>query len=163
MWKDLFNQALPGFEALFSALLLLGITGARKWIAAHTHNATETGILDRLTDEVAAVVREAEQTMVSEIKKGTDTSLSPLDATRVLNAALDNLKSHLGPDGIKRIEDVLKPADLNAMLITRIEAEVNGLRNSSGTVLAAAVASTDPQPSIASSSPSLDAGATGAS
>lgn len=140
MLKDLINQSLPGLEALLAAVGTLLLTYATQWIRAHAKNATVAGILDRLTETVAVVVREAEQTLVAELKKGGDAPLSSDDAKRVLDTVLDSLKTHLGPKGIAEIEKIIDPSKLNQILISYIEAEVNDLRKASGSVSAAPAA-----------------------
>lgn len=144
MIKEIIQQALPGFEALFAAALTLALAVGTKWINAHAKNAVEAGILQRLEDSVGVVVREAEQTLVVALKaKGTTGSLTSTDAQDVLNAALANLKTHLGAKGIAEIEKVIQPGNLNTMLIGFIEAEVNDLRRSGGQPLTAAVLTTE--------------------
>lgn len=145
MLKDIAVQLLPAFEALLAAIGVLVLNSARNWIAAHAKNATEEGVLNRLADAVATVVAEAEQTLVSKLKGNTvdGTSLLQGDAERVRNEALAKLKEQLGQKGLDQIVKVLHPDDLNALLISKIEAEVQAIRQAQGTPVMAALASTE--------------------
>jgi hypothetical protein len=143
MLQTLVQDLLPAFEALAAAVGLLLLTAARNWIAAHAKNAMVAGILDRLTDAVAVVVREAEQTLVAELKSGGKT-MTGVTALAVRDHVVENLKSHLGPKGLKELEKVFDPAELDKVLVARVEAEVNDIRKAEGSSIAAAVMTTEP-------------------
>ena len=136
---------LPVLKALCAGIAALVLASARRWIAAHAKNAAEEGILNRIADAVSTVVAQIEQTIVGELKNGTRTSLSKEQGETVLNLALAGLKSHLGKKGLDEVVKILKPDDLDGLLVGKIEAEVNATRSLQAMGGAAAMA-TQPAP-----------------
>lgn len=115
------QQALPGLETLLAALGSLILFRATAFIQAHVHNTVVAGILNRLTAQASTVVSEAEGTLVEQFR----TNGAPLTKEQgklVLDAVLAKLKTHLGPQGLAEIEKIVRPGDLNTLLVSYIEA-----------------------------------------
>lgn len=122
MLNDLMKQALPGLEAILAALASWALACAAKWISAHAKNATVAGIMTRLVDLTSVVVAEANQTVVSGLKNSG--GLTPALAQSIRADVLAKLKAHLGPAGVAELEKVFQPSQLEALLVSQIEAEV---------------------------------------
>lgn len=116
-------EALPGLVAILAALGSLALAAGTRFILAHTKNTVVQGTLIRLETLVATVVSESEQTMVADLTKD-GAPLTKEAGEKILADTLAKLQAHLGPKGLAEIEAVLKPADLQAMLISFIESEV---------------------------------------
>lgn len=121
MIQDITTALLPMIETLLAALGTMVLAAATKWINAHAHNAVVQGILERLRDTVAVVVSETEQTFVSTLNG----ELTPDQAKQALAAALASLKTHLGAKGLKELETIFPPAQMEQILVSFIEAEVH--------------------------------------
>lgn len=115
------REALPGALALLAAIGALILARTSGWIVAHVKSPVTANILMRLEDLAATVVAEAEGTLVDQIRTN-GAPLTPEQGKSVLDAVLAKLKTHLGPQGLAEIEKVVKPGDLNALLISFIEA-----------------------------------------
>jgi len=129
--KALLASVTPQILDLLTTVLLaaLGWVCVRlaSFIKAHTKNAQVQGILLRLNDAVFAAVGALEQTMVVAAKvAASDGQLTKSDGAAVKAAALANVKSHLGPQGIAELQAILdvQPAALDSYLSSRIEAQV---------------------------------------
>ena len=125
MLQEIVKSSLPGLEALFVAIMSLFLVKTTQFVNAHITNTKVNGILQRLLTTVAAVVTEAEQTAVSDLKG------APIDAEtgrKIRDDVLTKLKAHLGDEGLREIKDILRPDDLNAMLISFIETKVNDVK-----------------------------------
>jgi hypothetical protein len=114
------QQALPGAVALLATIGAYILARVSSWIMVHVKNPAITGILIRLENLAATVVAEAEGTLVDQLR----TNGAPLTAAQgkqVLDSVLAKLRQHLGAQGLAEIEGVVKPGDLNALLISFIE------------------------------------------
>jgi hypothetical protein len=119
------NVVLPigGVALTWASLKIPG------WISSHVKNARAAGILTRLAMLAETVVQEVQQTVVSAMDKDNPPA-DQLKAAR--DAALATLKSHLGDEGLKEIEDVLGLTDQDAvvrLLVSFIESAVHTLKN----------------------------------
>lgn len=128
MLSQIFQQALPGLEALLAAVLSYLAILASKWINEHAKNAQVNAILQRLLATSQVVVQEVEQTIVNQMSGGAP--LNTAQAKAALDAALDKLKEHLGPKGIAELEAIIQPGQLNQILISYIEAAVHKVNQS---------------------------------
>lgn len=96
------------------------------WIKAKVKNESVAGVLERLTSLAFTVVQEIQQTVVSGL--GDKATVEELKAAR--DRAIETLKAHLGPKGLKELMTVLGLADSAAvekLLITFIESAVHNL------------------------------------
>lgn len=110
------NLAIPVLEILTPIVTaLLGWISYRlaAWIKAKTQNEKIAGVTLRLGDAVATLVKEAEQTIVAEMKKAKSpdspdgVKLSTEEAAGVRLAVVAKFKKLWGEKGIKEIETVL--------------------------------------------------------
>lgn len=115
------QQALPGALALLATLGAYILARVSGWITTHVKNTTVAGILTRLEGLASTVVSEAEGTLVDQLRTN-GAPLSAAQGKQVLDAVLAKMRTHLGLQGIAEIESVVKPGDLNALLISYIEA-----------------------------------------
>jgi hypothetical protein len=115
------QEALPGALALLAAIGTFILARMSGWIVAHVKSPVVAGVLNRLEDLSATVVAEAEGTLVDQIRKN-GAPLTADQGCQILEAVLAKLKTHLGSQGLAEIEAVVKPGDLNALLISYIEA-----------------------------------------
>jgi hypothetical protein len=154
-------HALP--PALFDALWLLLASLARlglrlrALIDAHVHNARVRGLLDRVYDFVAQEVGALAQTVVPAAKAAlADGKLSSTEAKTIRDLAVHRVKANLGPDGVRALAQLLGPRDVDAFLVSAVEAAVPD------TKLAAPAPAPAPSPSPASPPPPVDAAVAGA-
>lgn len=104
---------------------LLGWVGVKvhAWLTTNVKNEKLRGILDRLYEAAATVVKEVEQAVVSKL----DPNVSPAqNAETARQAALTSLKTHLGPTGLAELKAILGLEDvpLEQLLLSYIEAAV---------------------------------------
>lgn len=122
MIEQITAALMPLLTTALTAIGAFALAATTRWIQAHAKNAQVEGILDRLRDTVATVVAETEQTFVKQLGEG---GLSKENAAKALDAALASLKTHLGPKGIKELETIFPPSELEKILISFIEAQVH--------------------------------------
>lgn len=122
------QDAAPVVGTLLVAVVTYLAAQATAWVRAHTKNALALGFMDRLSEEVEKGVAAIEQTMVAQLKPADGGTLSPADAARVKQAAVDLVLANLGGDKwIAEAKKVLGEADIKAFLESRIEAAVHQL------------------------------------
>lgn len=100
-------------------------------INARVKNEYLRGVLLRLDDAVASVVREINQVTVASIKSSSADGRLTTSAREVIkNAALQTVKAHLGTKGIAELGRVLGLDTLvvDRLIGTRIEATVHDLK-----------------------------------
>jgi hypothetical protein len=130
-WSDV---GLRVFE-LLSPLLLAALTwtAARgaQLITAMVKNEYLRGVLVRVDTAILAVVREIQQVTVDTIKAArADGKLTPEERAGIQKAALDAVKSYLGPKGLAEITRIfgLDTLGVERFLTTRVEAAVHDLK-----------------------------------
>jgi hypothetical protein len=110
------NLAIPILEILTPIVTaLLGWISYRlaAWIKAKTKNEKLSGVMLRFGDAISTLVKEAEQTIVSEMKRAKSpdspdgAKLSPEEAAGVRLAVVAKFRKLWGEKGIKEIETVL--------------------------------------------------------
>jgi hypothetical protein len=97
------------------------------WIKSKVKNESVGGVLERLTALAFTVVSEVQQTVVS----GLGDKATKEELLKARDLALANLKTHLGPKGIKELMTVLgisTPDGLDKLIITYIESAVHNLK-----------------------------------
>jgi hypothetical protein len=126
--------AFDVFKAL-SPVLLAAVTwvAARlgQWINARVRNEYLRGVLLRLDDAVLGVVREVHQVTVDALKAATvDGKLPPGARESLKQAALNAIKSHIGPRGVGEMVRVLglSAEGVDRLIGTKIEATVHDLK-----------------------------------
>jgi len=130
MKETLAGLAVQALQLMSPVILLLIAwlsAKAAQWIGAHVQNTRTRAVLLRLNDAVTQAVTAIEQTAVAAAKKPNQNSkLTANAASAVKAAALDELKSHLGPKGVAEVIAVLgiDGSELDKFLSTRIEAAV---------------------------------------
>lgn len=100
-------------------------------INARVKNEYLRGVLLRLDDAVASVVREINQVTVASIKSSSaDGRLTTSASAVIKNAALQTVKAHLGTKGIAELGRVLglDTSAVDRLIGTRIEATVHDLK-----------------------------------
>jgi len=120
---------------ILSPILLAALTWVAakvaQYIQAKVKNEYLRGVLVRLDDAVLAAVREVQQVTVEAIKAGSaDGKLTPDERTRVKQAAIDSVKSHLGTKGLSELAKILglDGGAVEKLLSTRVEAAVHDLK-----------------------------------
>ena len=126
MKAQLISIATTALIALSPVLLALTALCAQKLhnlIAAKVHSERVAGILFRLEDASRIAVSSVEQSIISKLDPSK--SLGE-NAQAAKIAALNEMKSHLGPKGIDEIKTVLGigQLDLDQVLSSHIEAKV---------------------------------------
>lgn len=124
---------VPILTALGAGLaLLIGKLFAKlaSLIQVKVDNAALEGVLLRLNDVVGTVVLELEQTLVKDLKAALadDGKLSAEEKARIKDAAISKIKQLLGQDGLNKLLQVLGLKSPDALLESKIEAAVAGLR-----------------------------------
>ena len=116
-------------------LTAIGVTwlGGRvgELIQAKVSNETLRGVLLRLDDAVVTAVKDLEQTIVAEAKAAaSDGKISREEARRIKDKAVRQVKSYLGPDGLKELGAVLGLWELSVedFIGSKVEASVLDLK-----------------------------------
>jgi hypothetical protein len=132
MKYDLVSDAFKVLAPLLVAALTWASTLLAQLINARTKTERVRAVLLRLDDAVAAIVREAEQVSIVDLRREAFDGRIPIPVRAQLKAnALAAAKAYLGPRGVK---DALRALALDAgafdaFLGTRIEAAVLDLKN----------------------------------
>jgi len=101
------------------------------YIGRKVQNEYLRGALTRLDDAVLVAVKELQQTVVAELKAAAENGkLDEAARKRVQDAALANVKSYVGPKGLRVLVDVLGLSNemLDPFVRSRIEAAVHDVR-----------------------------------
>lgn len=134
-------------------LFLAGLTWVSKLlvnlIAQKVKNEEVKGILQRLDTISFDVVKELMQVSVDAAKKAADDGKVPKEVAEAAGkAALDKIKSYLGPDGLEKLKAILgfntdpatADAKLDSFLTTKIEATVHSVKMEKAASVSAAAA-----------------------
>lgn len=108
-----------------------------QWIKTKVKNQSAEGVLERLSLLAMNVVMEVQQTFVSTLVDPT-----PEQLKEALAKALASLKAHLGPKGLKELEDVLGldgDTAVERLIITFLESAVHTLKMSPAPIAGALV------------------------
>lgn len=133
------DLAIPVVEILTPVITaFLGWLSYRlaSWIKAKTKNEQIAGMITRLGDSVSTLVKEAEQTLVSEMKraKAKDSAdgarLTTEEAAGVRLAVISKFRKLWGEKGIKEIEKVLgvNRDSMTPFIESKIETAVHELK-----------------------------------
>jgi hypothetical protein len=137
------TQILPVLVSLLVAvaIALLGIGAhavrvyqqrAVAWLANKAKTDAQRAALAKLDDAVRSAVNAVEQTVAKDLRGIAPEigKLTPAQAQKTLEAALDAARGHLGPQLWSELADTLElgPAGLEGLLRTRIEAAVFEVR-----------------------------------
>lgn len=131
----LLEYAIPVVVALFGWLSARLVS----WLKTKTKNEVLHGMMTRLNESVTALVLEAEQTLVTEMKKARAAdspggkTLTDNEARNVKKNVLDNLRNMFGQKGIDELKNVLGVDDtgLDKFLSAKIEGAVLADKRSS--------------------------------
>lgn len=124
--------ALTALQVLGAALVaLFGWVSYHfsTWIKVKTKNELLGGMLARTTELVFTIVREAEQTMVYELRKARDPNskggavITQSEGKQVKEAVMSKIKEIWGPKGIEELGKVLglTPGGVNQFLSAKVE------------------------------------------
>lgn len=115
------QQALPGLATLLLAIGTYLATRVTGLIIQRVKNPVVRDILLRIEGLASTIVAEVEGTLVDGIRTN-GAPLTKAQSKALLDAALAKLRTHLGPQGLAEIEDAVRPGDLNALLVSYLEA-----------------------------------------
>lgn len=132
----LLEQVMPHLVELAGTLLMGALTWAgvavKNLIATKVQNEAVKGVLTRLDDAVFAVVKELEQTVAAGLREAAaDGKITPEEVAKIKQAALDKVKSYVGPKGLDTALAVLGLKDasaLDALISGRVEAAVHDVK-----------------------------------
>lgn len=117
--------ALPYVLIIATALFAWLSAAIVRLINAHVANATVRGVLERVHAEVSTAVAEVAQTTTDALKAGAaDSKLTVAEAEAAADAAVSAARAYLGTEGVAAMARVLGPADVEAYIRARVEAEV---------------------------------------
>lgn len=130
------QMAAAVYELLSPVMLLLLAYLAKKisdFLTAKVKNELLSGMLTRLNDTVFTYVREAEQTLVAELKAAKDpaseggTALTKAEGENIKNKVLAKVKEALGPRGLSDLGKILglTTEGVEGTIAAKIEAAVN--------------------------------------
>ena len=125
---DLLTMLLEAAVPVIAACLTWLSVRLAKWIKAKAQNELLRDTLLRINSSLLTLVREAEQTLVSEIKKAKedDGKLSPEEAIGIKKAVLARFKTLWGIDGQRKLQKALgiNGDTLNEFIESKIEEHV---------------------------------------
>lgn len=126
-----------GFTMLevLAPILVAGLTWLSAKLAqlikAKVKNEYLRGVLVRLDEAVFTAVKELQQTVVDAIKEATaDGKITEAEKQRIKQAAIDNVKSHLGPKGLEELGHILGlgSGSVDGLIASKVEAAVHDIR-----------------------------------
>jgi hypothetical protein len=130
MWEDTIWKIGEALVPVIGGLVAWALAMAAKWLREKANNETATTVIALVEDAVTYAVREAEQTLVEDLKaKREDGKLTDDEKRDALQSALTAAKRALGEKGLASLEKLLGAIDVDKFLISRIEGEVHDLRN----------------------------------
>jgi len=100
-------------------------------IQAKVKNEYLRGMLVRLDEAVFTAVKDLQQTVVDAIKAATaDGKISEIEKQRIKQAAIDNVKSHLGTKGLAELGQILglTITSVEGLIASKVEAAVHDIR-----------------------------------
>lgn len=119
--SPLINAAIIALAGVLASLGML----ARKWIASKIKNDGDRVIFEKAADFIGTEVQAIEQAVVPEIKAAmSDGKVTPEEATRIRNMAIDRVKQNLGADGVQRLTDALGERPVGDYLVSLLESKV---------------------------------------
>jgi polyhydroxyalkanoate synthesis regulator phasin len=127
---QIWQQVMPWVAMAVASLLILGLKHLVSWAKTKSQSARFRCAMDMVEALVPHAVREAQQTLVQELKK--DGKLSRDDAERIFRNVLKSTKDSMGPKWLAQLKACLKQTDsgMDAFLRTQIESEVHSLKGS---------------------------------
>lgn len=126
---QIWAEVAPYIAMLVSAMLTWSLRYAIAWLKAKSHDASYHCAMDKIENATTAAVRQAEQTVVAELKRDA-AKLTREDATTVFRTARDSAVAALGPRGIAEIRGCLGLDNdgVLALLGQKIEEAVHRMR-----------------------------------
>lgn len=129
--SEVLFMALQATAPVLVAAATVAAAKLASYIGHKVQNEYLRGALTRLDDAVLVAVKELQQTVVAELKAAAEND--KLDETarkRVKDAALANVKSYVGPKGLRVLADVLGLSNemLDQFVRSRVEAAVHDVR-----------------------------------
>jgi len=100
-------------------------------IQAKVKNEYLRGMLVRLDEAVFTAVKDLQQTVVDAIKAATaDGKITETEKQRIKQAAIDNVKSHLGTKGLAELGQILglTITSVEGLIASKVEAAVHDIR-----------------------------------
>jgi hypothetical protein len=100
-------------------------------IQAKVKNEYLRGMLVRLDEAVFTAVKDLQQTVVDAIKAATaDGKITEVEKQRIKQAAIDNVKSHLGTKGLAELGQILglTITSVEGLIASKVEAAVHDIR-----------------------------------
>ncbi len=100
-------------------------------IQAKVKNEYLRGMLVRLDEAVFTAVKDLQQTVVDAIKAATaDGKITEIEKQRIKQAAIDNVKSHLGTKGLAELGQILglTITSVEGLIASKVEAAVHDIR-----------------------------------
>jgi tellurite resistance protein len=142
---DITDFALTALQVV-SPILVAALTWAAARLASFIRSRVDNeylrGVLIRLDEATLVAVKDLQGTVVAEIKAASaDGKISDAEKQRIKAAAVSNVKSYLGTQGIHILGQVLGLSDgaLDRFLGAKVEAAVHDLRLTERAVSAAQV------------------------
>jgi hypothetical protein len=112
--------------SLLSLIVAALLAQLRAWVAAKYKNEKYNAILERLENTVEAAVKETEQTFLSSLKE-----VKPGDFKAAKEAALANVKKHMGVKGYEELKTILGHESVEAVeafVAGRLEAAIHDMK-----------------------------------
>lgn len=130
-WSEFAATALPYVLIILSAVMAWVSAAVVRLINAHVKNVAVRGTLERLNTEVAIAVTEVAQTTTDALKEAADDGkLTKDEASAALVEAKSKAFAYLGTDGVDALKRVLGPVDVEAYVVSRIEAAIGKSKES---------------------------------
>jgi hypothetical protein len=131
---DLSELAIIVLQAVLPGLVA-ALTWASVRLASYIGRKVDSerlrGVLLRLDDFVISTVKALQQAVVEAIKEASfDGKITDEDRRRFKAAAIEQVKSYLGPKGLRELAKVLglRPDALDGFLESRVEAAVHDVK-----------------------------------
>jgi hypothetical protein len=143
MTENALQQVLNALIPFIVTLLTVLIGAATQALRGKLQSERARDVLQRLSEQASDVVHELEQTWAGKLREAANDG--KIDATEVADlkaAALANFKAYLGERGKSDALKVLgfkDEAELDALLRSKLEAEVLKLRQQAGVKVTAAI------------------------
>jgi len=125
------DYVVPAVGALLASVLGLLVFKAKQWIDLRVKNDRANSILKRMADAAADIVRDVSAVEYKlALERSKDGKLDAGDRAELRNAAVDRLKTYMGPKALAELGGVMKVGSdaLEVIVASKVEKAVDDMK-----------------------------------